>query len=160
MLPRARTQDGNVQRRTRRVKIADDAAAATRDRALLDEFAREYERPLTRFFMRRVASAADVPDLLQEVFLRLSAMADPGRIEHRDRFIFVTAANVLRDRVRRETVARVIVTIRSTIIRCQVRILRPTAFWKVSRPQQRCAPRCWNCRKGRGMYSCYACWRG
>lgn len=104
MLPRARTQDGNVQRRTRRVKIADDAAAATRDRALLDEFAREYERPLTRFFMRRVTSAADVPDLLQEVFLRLSAMADPGRIEHRDRFIFVTAANVLRDRVRRETV--------------------------------------------------------
>ena len=66
--------------------------------------AREFEAPLRRFFSRRIKDQADVPDLLQEVFLRLSSMADASRIDHRDRFIFVVANNVLRDRFRRQTV--------------------------------------------------------
>lgn len=65
---------------------------------------REFDSPLRRFFTRRVADKADVPDLLQEVFIRLSRMTDTLRIDRRDRFIFVVANNVLRDRFRRETV--------------------------------------------------------
>lgn len=61
-----------------------------------------YARPLSRFFARRVSTSADVPDLVQEVFLRLSRLADPAEIRRRDSFIFVTAANVLRDRVRHD----------------------------------------------------------
>ncbi|OYY90337.1 MAG: RNA polymerase subunit sigma-24 [Sphingomonas sp. 28-66-16] len=75
-----------------------------RRQELLGALARTYARPLTRFFSRRVPVQADVPDLLQEVFLRLSRLSDPGAIEHRDSFIFVTAANVLRDQARRDSV--------------------------------------------------------
>ena len=63
-----------------------------------------YSKPLTRYFSRRTASDHDVPDLVQEVFLRLSRIEDPGGIQERDSFIFVTAANVLRDKARRDKV--------------------------------------------------------
>lgn len=70
--------------------------------ALLDQLARRYARPLARFFERRVSVRDDVPDLVQDVFLKLSRMPDPGVIDQPDRFLFVTAANTLRDRARRE----------------------------------------------------------
>ncbi|WP_313535471.1 RNA polymerase sigma factor [Sphingomonas sp.] len=70
--------------------------------ALLDQLARRYAGPLARFFERRVAMRDDVPDLVQDVFLKLSRMPDPSAIEQPDRFLFVTAANTLRDRARRE----------------------------------------------------------
>ncbi len=47
---------------------------------------------------------ADVPDLVQDVFLRLSRMPDPAAIEKPEHFLFVTASNVLKDRARREAV--------------------------------------------------------
>ncbi|EZP50000.1 ECF subfamily RNA polymerase sigma-24 factor [Sphingomonas sp. RIT328] len=67
----------------------------------LRDLVASYSRPLTRYFQRRVVQSHDVPDLVQEVFLRLSRMAEPGGIREPDSFIFVTAANVLRDRARR-----------------------------------------------------------
>jgi RNA polymerase sigma-70 factor (ECF subfamily) len=36
------------------------------------------EQALHRFFERRVNVKADVPDLVQDVYLRLSRMADPA----------------------------------------------------------------------------------
>jgi RNA polymerase sigma factor (sigma-70 family) len=45
-----------------------------------------------------------VPDLVQDVFLRLSRMPDPTAIEKPEHFLFVTAANVLKDRARRDAV--------------------------------------------------------
>jgi RNA polymerase sigma factor (sigma-70 family) len=63
-----------------------------------------YSTPLRRFFERRVSVQSDVQDLVQEVFLRLSRMPDPADIEKPEHFLFVTAANVLKDRIRRDTV--------------------------------------------------------
>jgi len=60
-----------------------------------------YTRPLSRYFTRRVSAPHDVPDLVQEVFLRLSRLEDPNGIRQHDSFIFVTAANVLKDQARR-----------------------------------------------------------
>lgn len=83
------------------------AAEATRDdtelarRAALVSLVRDYTRPLTRFFARRASSASDVPDLVQDVFLRLARMPDPSTIHHPDGLVFVTASNVLKDRARR-----------------------------------------------------------
>jgi RNA polymerase sigma-70 factor (ECF subfamily) len=79
--------------------------AASRDSALA-RLARTYDRALGRFFERRVPSKSDVPDLVQEVFLRLSRMNDPNAIEKPEHFLFVTAANVLRDRARRDLAQR------------------------------------------------------
>ena len=67
----------------------------------LREIIEAYSRPLTRYFQRRVTASHDVSDLVQEVFLRLSRMTDPADIRERNSFIFVTAANVLRDQARR-----------------------------------------------------------
>jgi len=90
------------------MKSAPDLAgeqAATRD-SVLARLARTYDRALGRFFERRVPSKSDVPDLVQEVFLRLSRMDDPDAIEKPEHFLFVTAANVLRDRARHDLAQR------------------------------------------------------
>lgn len=74
--------------------------AQARDQ-LLDGLARRYDRALTQYFQRRTPNRADVPDLVQEVFVGLSRMKDPASIEKPETFLFVIAANVLRDRRRR-----------------------------------------------------------
>ncbi len=79
----------------------DDGAARE---TMLSRLARTYGAALGRFFERRVAVKADVPDLVQDVFLRLSRMPDPTTIEKPEHFLFVTAANVLKDRARRDAV--------------------------------------------------------
>lgn len=70
--------------------------------ALLDRLARLYTRPLSQFFRRRLSNPSDIPDLVQDVFLGLSRMPDPARIDRPETFLFVAAANVLRDRNRRD----------------------------------------------------------
>jgi RNA polymerase sigma factor (sigma-70 family) len=72
--------------------------------ALISGLINIYSAPLRRFFERRIAIKADVPDLVQDVFLRLSRMPDPAAIEKPEHFLFVTAANVLKDRARRDAV--------------------------------------------------------
>lgn len=76
-------------------------AARARD-VMLDGLARRYGDALTRYFQRRTANRADVPDLVQDVFFGLSRMKDPASIEKPETFLFVIAANVLRDRRRRD----------------------------------------------------------
>lgn len=63
-----------------------------------------FSAPLARYFRRRVAAEVDVADLVQDVFLRLARMPDLSAIDAPDRFLFVIAANVLRDRARRAAV--------------------------------------------------------
>ena len=55
------------------------------------------------FFVRRVRDRADAEDLTQEVFARL-AKGTSGPIECADAYVFQVAANLVRDRARRETV--------------------------------------------------------
>jgi RNA polymerase sigma factor (sigma-70 family) len=71
---------------------------------LLDDMAGRHAGPLTRFFERRVRNRQDVPDLVQDVFLRLSAIPDPSAIKLPEHYLFVTAASVLRDKARRDSV--------------------------------------------------------
>jgi len=55
------------------------------------------------FFLRRIANHAEAEDLTQEVFARLTTLA-PGQLAHADAYVFQIAANLLRDRGRREKV--------------------------------------------------------
>lgn len=71
---------------------------------LLDDLAWRYAAPLARFFERRVRNRHDVPDLVQDVFLRLSALPDPTTINLPEHYLFMTASNVLRDKARRDAV--------------------------------------------------------
>jgi len=64
---------------------------------------RRFRPALMAFFVRRLVNHAEAEDLTQEVFVRLGAMA-PGQLAHADAYIFQIAANLLRDRSRRERV--------------------------------------------------------
>jgi RNA polymerase sigma factor (sigma-70 family) len=70
----------------------------------LDDLARRYYGPLISFFRKRTRNAPEVPDLVQQVFLRLAQQGDPGAIHNADGYIFRTAANTLRDHYRHEIV--------------------------------------------------------
>lgn len=69
---------------------------------------RQYTAPLRGFFTKRVRNPADVDDLVQEVFLQLIQRDRNNKtgeaIEHMDHYTFQAAANVLRDRSRRDMV--------------------------------------------------------
>ena len=64
---------------------------------------RRYRPALMAFFMRRAASHSDAEDMTQELFAKLAA-SDGGAMDNADAYIFQMAANLLRDRSRRERV--------------------------------------------------------
>jgi RNA polymerase sigma factor (sigma-70 family) len=72
--------------------------------SLLEDFARRYTPALHRFFARRVQNKSDVPDLVQDVFLRLTSLEDLSGIEKPEQYLFATASSALRDRARRDLV--------------------------------------------------------
>ncbi len=66
----------------------------------METLARTYAPALRRFFQRRVLEHADVDDLVQEVFLRLTRRGDLNDVANLEGYIFQMAANILRDRLR------------------------------------------------------------
>ncbi|HEX6859956.1 MAG TPA: sigma-70 family RNA polymerase sigma factor [Caulobacteraceae bacterium] len=76
------------------------AAARTGDLVQLN---RRFRPALMAFFLRRIGSHAEAEDLTQEVFARLINLS-PGELNQADAYIFQIAANLLRDRGRREKV--------------------------------------------------------
>ena len=71
----------------------------------LDYLVRRYSRALASFFQRRVSNQDEVPDLVQDVFLRLSRLQELPELRHPEAYLFQTASCALRDRVRRTPVA-------------------------------------------------------
>jgi DNA-directed RNA polymerase specialized sigma24 family protein len=71
---------------------------------MLESLALRYSPSLTRFFSRRVNNKADVADLVQDVFLRLSKLQDLSAIQQPEHYLFKTAASALRDQMRRDEV--------------------------------------------------------
>jgi RNA polymerase sigma factor (sigma-70 family) len=74
--------------------------AAQTDLAQLD---RRYRPALMAFFLRRLGSRAEAEDMTQDVFAKLATI-DPCEVRSSQAYIFQTAANLLRDRGRREKV--------------------------------------------------------
>lgn len=66
-------------------------------------FDRRWRPALLAYFMRRVRSHAEAEDLTQEVFARLAGK-DAGGDMPIDAYVFQIAANLLRDRARRQQV--------------------------------------------------------
>jgi RNA polymerase sigma-70 factor (ECF subfamily) len=64
---------------------------------------RRYRPALMAFFMRRAASHSDAEDMTQELFAKLAG-PQAGAMDNADAYIFQMAANLLRDRGRREKV--------------------------------------------------------
>ena len=66
---------------------------------------REFRPALMAFFLRRVHHHAEAEDLTQEVFSRLAGQSDLS-MQSGSAYLFQTAANLLRDKARREKVRR------------------------------------------------------
>ena len=69
----------------------------------LDHLNRTYRPALMTFFLRRLKSHAEAEDLTQDVFVRL-ARVERSAMESPAAYIFGIAANLLRDRARREQI--------------------------------------------------------
>ncbi len=54
-------------------------------------------RKLRAFLRRRVRNAADVPDLAQEVYLRLLRLPDSTSVENPEAYVFAVAGNLVRE---------------------------------------------------------------
>jgi RNA polymerase sigma factor (sigma-70 family) len=65
---------------------------------------RRYRRPLVNYFEKRIRENYEVDDLVQEVFVRLAHRPSFADIEYLEGYVFQTAANVMRDRLRRQAV--------------------------------------------------------
>lgn len=92
--------------RFERTHAASAGPAAGSDAALLADFYRRYRLPLVNYFGKRIREAYDIDDLVQEVFIRLARRSMLSEIGHIDGYVFQTAANVMRDRARRQAARR------------------------------------------------------
>lgn len=84
---------------------ADCAVHADADGFVAD-LNRRFRRPLVSYFEKRIREQYDVDDLVQEVFIRLVHRSTPDRIGHLEGYVFQTAANIIRDRARRQAARR------------------------------------------------------
>ncbi len=76
----------------------DEVTGAERFEALT----RRLRMPLLRYFRRRTGSAPDSEELVQDLFLRLLRRPGLMSLESVDGYVFEAAANLLRDKVKRE----------------------------------------------------------
>jgi RNA polymerase sigma factor (sigma-70 family) len=81
-----------------------DSGTGGEDARSLEHLARRYSRALASFFQRRVTNKADVPDLVQDTFLRLAKLPSLDELRQPEHYLFQTASSALRDRARRDTV--------------------------------------------------------
>jgi len=84
-----------------RVSGEVEEATASREE-LVGKLDRRYRLPLAAYFGRRVGSASEAQDLTQDVFERLLKCLDTRPILNAEALIFRIAANLLRDRARRQ----------------------------------------------------------
>ena len=71
--------------------------------SFVDEMDQRLRPALLNFFARRTRNRAEAEDLTQEVFIRL-VQAKNMQVRSAEAYMFQVAANLLRDRVRREKV--------------------------------------------------------
>lgn len=82
-------------------EVYSDEARSTFPAA--DKFA-EYKLPLRNYFLRRVNSAEEAEDLVQEVFLRLLKRNVSDQIDSLDSYLFRVAANTYKDYLRYQAI--------------------------------------------------------
>ncbi|WP_219339726.1 RNA polymerase sigma factor [Luteimonas salinisoli] len=75
----------------------------TESEQAFEQLNRRFRPGLMAFFLRRLGNHAEAEDLTQEVFIRLAGV-DAARVQSAEAYIFQMAANLLRDRSRREKV--------------------------------------------------------
>lgn len=81
-----------------------DALPQERPQESLAQLSEQFRPALHAYFLRRVRNHAEAEDLTQEVFLRLFRRDDAQLPASTYGYLFQTAANLLRDRARRQQI--------------------------------------------------------
>ena len=68
------------------------------DYKVLHQLFTTHARQVRGFFRRRIAERSEVPDLSQEVFMRLLRLQNLASIEDPQRYLFTVASNLLKER--------------------------------------------------------------
>lgn len=97
---------GIKPKKTRDFSAPSDNLHGRSSHAYLGELFAQFRVPLKNYFRKRVYNQAEVEDLVQDVFYRLTSRADNADLERPEAFIFQIAANLLRDKARREATKR------------------------------------------------------
>jgi RNA polymerase sigma-70 factor (ECF subfamily) len=79
--------------------------AAEDKHAFVEELATHHSERLRRFLRTRVRNAADIPDIIQEVFLRLLRVPNHETIRAPEAYIFTVAHHVAQQHTLRSTVS-------------------------------------------------------
>jgi len=64
-------------------------------RAFVADLATEHGRRLKRYLSARLRNPSDVPDLAQEIYLRLLRLEQPGEIRSPEAYLFTVATNLV-----------------------------------------------------------------
>ena len=75
---------------------------ANQEHALWAELDGRFRAPLFAYFLRRVQGRTEAEDLTQEVFVRLARHPDKPHGEAANAYVFMIAANLLKDRARHQ----------------------------------------------------------
>jgi RNA polymerase sigma-70 factor (ECF subfamily) len=76
---------------------ARNSARDTEHGVTVEQLSRRYHAVLLRYFARRGVAPQDAPDLVQEVFARLSKRPMLDQVQSVDGYLFATAANIALD---------------------------------------------------------------
>jgi RNA polymerase sigma-70 factor (ECF subfamily) len=90
----------------RQLGIGEEAgeASQTAHVQLIERLFREHNESLIRFLLTHVRSRQEARDLAQEAYVRLLNLDKPEAVSYLRAFLFKTAANLAKDRFRRETI--------------------------------------------------------
>jgi RNA polymerase sigma factor (sigma-70 family) len=94
---------GSIARLIRTEQAAWSLGMEAKKTDELSRFHRDYRPALIAFFLRRTHNHTEAEDLTQEVFIRIAGSSHEA-MRQADAYIFQVAANLLRDRARREQV--------------------------------------------------------
>lgn len=83
------------------IRLTEGLMAASPKYDLEQVLDRRFRGPLMSFFLRRTRDREEAEDLTQDVFVRLLAAAQGGGVRDMEALVFVTAANLLKDRGRK-----------------------------------------------------------
>lgn len=76
----------------------------TETEADIASIALRYKRGVHAYFLRRVGDRSEADDLTQDVFASLARRSRTEPVENLEGYVFQVAANLLRDRLRRQSV--------------------------------------------------------
>ena len=90
-------------------------AAGNENQAMVVGLVSSHGEQLRRFLVRRVRNRADIPDLVQEVFLRMMRIPDHEAIRSPEAYLFTVARHVVQQHTMRQSAAPVSVELQDML---------------------------------------------